>query len=68
MYLSFSDFISSAIRVVLAPTALKLGGVANFKIVFLVVGFIWLVGEIKFSLVNIPYIIYLATIKGDIAT
>ena len=43
MYLSFSDFISSAIRVVLAPTALKLGGVANFKIVFLVVGFGWLV-------------------------
>ena len=52
----FRVFQMSAIPRVVWPTALKLGCVTNLDMLFLVMGFICLIDEIQFMLINSHHI------------
>ena len=56
--LLFSGFSNVYHSACVWPTALKLGCINNFDMPFLVMGFISLVDEIQFMLINSPHKVY----------
>ena len=64
---AFSGFSNVYHFACVRPTALKLGSIANFDMLFLVIGFISLVDEIQFMLISSRHICIRSILETNFA-